>query len=266
MHGPALLTICLALAKAIIAVPYAATQDFENNYGYNAALIAAPLWHMASGTCMPSAAEDGQGHQTNGVDTDNCNINKLGHNCPPQPAWSGPNTGYYNIPGEPFANIPTYFKTQYCSNLNQWRVLYYVYFKKDTGHKSDWEGAVVVYEQSGESWVGTSIFMEQDGSHPSIPWGSIPNTFDGTDDWEQDGNTNRGRPKLYFGKWHHSVHQNMYTAAFKNTCPPTSDTDFRNNDYQFWSYWNLRSAEEYLPTSWDWGKANSPSTIDLCNY
>jgi hypothetical protein len=76
---------------------------------------------------MPSAAEDGNGHQTDGVGADNCNINELNHNCPKQPPWLGPNTPYDQIEGEPFyPNIPTYFKTQYCSDIKEWRILYYV--------------------------------------------------------------------------------------------------------------------------------------------
>jgi hypothetical protein len=40
----------------------------------------------------------------------------------------------------------------------------------------------------------------------------------------------------------------MYTDAFKNTCPPNSSDDFRNNDYQFNSANNMRSAIEHLPS------------------
>lgn len=80
---------------------------------------------------MPSAAENGNGQQTNGVNADHCNINKLHEGCPAEPQWLGPNTPYNKISGEPFyPNIPTYFKTQYCSDIREWRILYYVYFKK----------------------------------------------------------------------------------------------------------------------------------------
>ena len=85
------------------------------------------------------------------------------------------------------------------------------------------------------------------------------------DDWQNFQQRDRDHGKFYFGKFHHSVHQDWYTQAFKNTCPPTSGTDFRNADYQFWSYWNLRHTS-VLDRNWDWGKASSPAVIDICNY
>lgn len=87
---------------------------------------------MASGSCMASAAEDGQGHQTNGVKVPVV-LCAIGENqsggCPPQPQWQGPQTGYYNIPGEPFGNVPTYYQIGYCENDQSWRIYYGVYFK-----------------------------------------------------------------------------------------------------------------------------------------
>ncbi|KAI1091410.1 hypothetical protein F5B19DRAFT_503244 [Rostrohypoxylon terebratum] len=136
MKTKTLLSSALLLtAKSVLANNAIPDSAFWQNNGIAAAQAAAPAWFMASGTCMPSAAEDGQGHQTSGVDTDNCNINKLSNGCPPQPAWQGTNTFYGNIAGEPFSNIPTYYNVVKCGN--QWKIIYYVYFKKDTGHKSD---------------------------------------------------------------------------------------------------------------------------------
>jgi hypothetical protein len=73
-----------------------------------------------------------------------------------------------------------------------------VYFKKDTGHKSDWEGIVVKFKNAGDNnWVRSSVIMEQgrcqldalvhgdtdihdvDGHHPEISWSDVNDTFDG---------------------------------------------------------------------------------------
>jgi len=265
MKSFALASLALLGAKTALANNPISSSDFNNNGGLAAAQAAAPMWYMASGTCMPSAAEDGQGHQTNGVDTDNCNIDKLSNGCPPQPAWQGTNTFYGNVAGEPFGTIPTYWAAKQCGS--RWRIIYYVYFKKDTGHKSDWEGVVVNFDSAdgGNTYTRTSVTQEQDGNHPTTNWGDINDTFDGDNDWPAFQQKNRDHPKIYFGKWHHSAHTDWHTTTFKNTCPPNSDDDFRNGDYQFWGANNLRPASVLNP-SWDWGKATSPANIDVCSF
>ncbi|KAH0495973.1 hypothetical protein TgHK011_009495 [Trichoderma gracile] len=193
--------LLLLAAKSALANTPIPASDFSQNGGLAAAQAAAPMWYMASGTCMPSAAEDGQGHQTNGVDTDNCNINALANGCPQQPAWQGANTFYGNVPGEPWGTIPTYWKAAYCGNTT-WRIIYYVYFKKDTGHKSDWEGIVVEFTSpdGGNTYVRNRVIMEQgmayprspsdafvcvradcaiDGSHKPVDWDNLNDTFQG---------------------------------------------------------------------------------------
>lgn len=86
-----------------------------------------------------------------------------------------------------------------------------------------------------------------------------------TDDWQAFQQRNRDHGKFYFGKFHHSVHQDWHTTSFKDTCPPSSGDDFRNGDYQFWARSNLRHVS-VLSTGWNWGKASSPANIDLCTY
>lgn len=160
--------LLLLAAKSALANTPISASDFTQNGGLAAAQAAAPMWYMASGTCMPSAAEDGEGNQTNGVDADNCNINALAHGCPQQPTWQGANTFYGNVPGEPFGTIPTYWRAAYCNGDSSgsdpsWRIIYYVYFKKDTGHKSDWEGIVMRFTSpdGGNTYVRESAIMEQ---------------------------------------------------------------------------------------------------------
>lgn len=134
--------------------------------GFQAAYAAAPMWYMSSGSCLPSAAEDGRGAQTNGVDPDYCNVSKLNSGCPPEPAWQGAQTYYGNIPGEPFKAVPTYYNVVHCNGDSSggdesWRILYYLYFKKDTGHKSDWEGVVQRFIRGDGGWIRESAIMEQ---------------------------------------------------------------------------------------------------------
>jgi hypothetical protein len=82
---------------------------------------------------MPAAAEDGQGHQTNGVDVTTvlCGIGQAqNEGCPQQPAWKGANTEYVNIPGQPWTRVPTYYQIGYCASDQSWRIYYGLYFKK----------------------------------------------------------------------------------------------------------------------------------------
>jgi hypothetical protein len=80
---------------------------------------------MASGSCLPSATEDGQGDQTSGVDASlvDCIItSNLSKGCPVDGTYRGANVWYYNVPGEPFADIPTYFAAKKCGE-NDWMSL-----------------------------------------------------------------------------------------------------------------------------------------------
>lgn len=117
--------------------------------------------------------ENGHGQQTNGVNTDNCNIGKLNSGCPPEPQWWGSGTHYANIPGEPFWQIPTYFNVVHCNGDSaggdeSWRIVYYVYFKKDTGHMSDWEGVVLRFIRGGGGWIRESAILEQGKKNPLL--------------------------------------------------------------------------------------------------
>jgi hypothetical protein len=73
---------------------------------------------MASGSCLPSAAEDGQGHQTNGVSPGaDCLVGaNLGVGCPGDNTYRGANVWYHNVTGEPFADIPTYYAAKQCAD------------------------------------------------------------------------------------------------------------------------------------------------------
>lgn len=77
------------------------------------------MWHFASGSCLSSAAEDGQGLQTDGVDVPVvlCGVNqKQDAGCPGDSSFQGFNTFYHGAPGEPFDVVPTYFATRKCGD------------------------------------------------------------------------------------------------------------------------------------------------------
>ena len=139
------------------------------------------MWNLPSGTCMPSPAEDGSGQQTHGVSAGGLLVDGLAKDCPTQPQWLGPKTPYKDIVGEPFSNIPTYFKVAKCEDDQSWRILYSVYFKSDATHKSDWEGAMVIWRSAdgGSWWTRDSISIDQHGKRHQLAWSDIPNTFNG---------------------------------------------------------------------------------------
>lgn len=62
------------------------------------------------------------------------------------------------------------------------RVLYDVYFTKDTGHRHDWEWAVVKLVPSGDeqqSLIRAGVWLEQDGDHPYFAWNKLFTYTDG---------------------------------------------------------------------------------------
>lgn len=138
---------------------------------------------MPMGTCMPSAAEDGAGHQTHGATVYSPRLitNTLDDGCPVPPQWYGARTEYRDVDGEPFEDIPTYFKVAKCEHDQSWRVLYSVYFKADATHKSDWEGAMVIWRSSdgGNWWTRDSIRMARHQKQTEVAWEDLPNTYDG---------------------------------------------------------------------------------------
>jgi hypothetical protein len=199
---------------------------------------------------MPSFGDNGQGGMNPGNAPDLCNLYKLNHNCPSPQPMNGPNTA-------PPA-FPTYYVVRQCPD-NSWRILYDVYFTKDTGHRHDWEWAVVKYVDDGtgsDNWVRDGVWMERDGDHPYTNWGDLDSTYFDDSDIDQNGQKNKDHPKLYFGKWHHPVFDTQQTQWFPITCPPTSEDDYRSDDYRYES-WSWLSPGSAIDLSWDYGSADS---------
>jgi len=216
-------------------------DQFENG---EAVKNAAPLWLFPSDTCMPSPAYSGTPPnvtQTQGNDPDNCNIFKLDNNCPEQPE----NTGSYTEA----TKFPTYYMTSKCDD-GTYRILYDVYYTKDTGHANDWEWIVLLFQPTSSDssqYRRTDVWLEQDGDHPSAPWDDFE-TFSGAN-YTVSGK-GFDRPKIYCAKFHHSTHSDSYTTAFEDTCPPDSDVDYRTDDY-FYDSTNWLVDGTTVPKDWD---------------
>ncbi|KAK2762285.1 hypothetical protein FQN54_001295 [Arachnomyces sp. PD_36] len=243
------------LASCALANNPIADSKFRDD-PIGAATDAAPLWFLPSGTCFPSSATNEDGSQNGGNDPDNCNIFKLDNNCPAQPDWTGEYTKAHDF--------PTYALVRKCDDINEWRILYDVYFTKDTGHKNDWEWAIVTFVPSDNgTYVRDSVIMENEGDHGFSTWADLPYTYDS--DIHEDAQ-DKDHAKLFISKWHHSVHTTDHTDTFKDTCPPSGNVDFRNNDYYYASGDWLIDGHN-IPADWDWGSADSsPMAFDEGGY
>lgn len=116
--------------------------------------------------CYPEAAEI-NGVQVQGVDSDLCFSSQNGGCADPGP-WNGPNS-----PGNPF---PVYYTVRQC-NDNEWRVAYSIYFKKDSGHKNDWENSIVIWNGDGNgNWIRSGTLLSMHSGWDYIQWDQIQNT------------------------------------------------------------------------------------------
>ncbi|KAM0645877.1 hypothetical protein ACHAQF_000194 [Verticillium nonalfalfae] len=154
------------LTSANDAIPGSA---FENS-GHEAAIAGAPMYHFGRSwdrkPCYPEAGQT-DGVKTDGVDSDLCFSSQNGGCADPGP-WNG-----VNSPGNPF---PVYYTVRQC-NDNEWRVAYSIYYKKDSGHKNDWENSIVIWNGDGAGgWKRSSTLLGWHGGWDYIAWGDIQNT------------------------------------------------------------------------------------------
>jgi hypothetical protein len=156
---------------------------------------SAPAWFLDQATCFPDSAII-NGQPNAGLDPGSNCLTPLG-GCPTQPPLNGERTQA--------ASFPTYYTMQYCDDDADdisWRISYDVYFPKDSGHRHDWEFAIVKWKkQTDGSLLRDAIWMEQDPNIQHYIWDNI-DTY--TTDVAEAG-TNLNHPKLYFAKWHHSI-------------------------------------------------------------
>ncbi|KAI6226691.1 hypothetical protein M3Y95_00647400 [Aphelenchoides besseyi] len=226
------------------------SEDWFGGDGKGAAAASAPMFFFGkprgNKPCYPEAAEH-NGQQTNGVNQDNgvhANLNK---------GCADPGN---NRKGNPF---PVYYSTNKCDN-NHYRIVYSIYFKKDSGHKSDWEWVAVEWERQGQSnnFVRKSIFLSQHSSNQRIDWNKIQNTADDINDWESLGQKDKNHAKVYVGAFYHAIWQDRKTS-FDSVI--NTNSEFRSRDYYFTPEYNDLRPANVVPKNWDWGKATSSPQV-----
>ncbi|KAF3936985.1 hypothetical protein ABW19_dt0208990 [Dactylella cylindrospora] len=233
---------------------------------------SAPLWLLPIGTCLPTSAVSEQGIQNNGTESDICQLyGSLNSDCPIQTPFDG---SYSKSTA-----FPTYFLFRYCPNVNQYRVLYDLYFQKDTGHKHDWEWAAITFKQNQTTdwrWRKDKLILQNEGTNSVFDWKDIPEAYSEGDDIHNNSGPNGDHPKLYIGKFRHSVHMYPFTSALSkrqcmyNGAPVYGNWDYREADFYY-------PAQEWLVSGdvvrkgWTWGKSDSPppaflsdGKYDLC--
>ncbi|KAG9233350.1 hypothetical protein BJ875DRAFT_49242 [Amylocarpus encephaloides] len=214
---------------------------------------AAPLWHFDIKTCFPTTGVQPDGSQTSSLPSDLCGVltgGILDKGCPVQQKMNGPET-----PSTPF---PTYYVARRCDKDGSWRVVYDVFFQKDTGHPYDWEWAAVKFLPNADgNYIRDGIWTEQDGNRPYTKWANVPHTFDGPDDKPQNNNKDRDHPKAYFGKWKHNVGL-IFNDPFANDClgAVVNKKDYHSDDYAFYAADNL-VVNMAVPANYAYGDADS---------
>jgi hypothetical protein len=101
---------------------------------------------------------------------------------------------------------------------------------------------------SGINWHGATFPTRSTGQFYRVPPITYADAITDSgllsdSDFDQDGVRDQTHPKLYFGKWKHALYETPRTDEQKNNYVPTGD-DFRNDDYYFLAYNNLRNAAD----------------------
>ncbi|KAL9949944.1 hypothetical protein ACHAP6_000693 [Verticillium nonalfalfae] len=237
------------LTSANDAIPGSA---FENS-GHEAAIAGAPMYHFGRSwdrkPCYPEAGQT-DGVKTDGVDSDLCFSSQNGGCADPGP-WNG-----VNSPGNPF---PVYYTVRQC-NDNEWRVAYSIYYKKDSGHKNDWENSIVIWNGDGAGgWKRSSTLLGWHGGWDYIAWGDIQNTVNNDGDLFDQGAKDRNHAKVYQGFYYHATFSTRKTSL--NTCANTRD-EFRSNDWYFLPDGTWLHNGDLIQDGWDYGSADTnPSSL-----
>lgn len=252
------LLTCL-FATASVILPYVAANDripgsMFTSDPHGVAMAAVPMWHFGRPRgmkpCYPEDAVQADGSQTNGNDPQY--QTNIGKGCADTGDWHGQNSQ-----GKPF---PTYYTVSRCSD--SWRVTYYLYFKHDSGHKSDWEWVSVVWWQDGNSdqWYRGALLQSYHKGQKAEGWGNIQNTISGDADKMDQGAKDRNHPKVYVGAYHHAMFTTRYTA--NDNAGSTPGEEFRSNDWFFLPWDTTVQNDSRLNPSWNWGAAwSSPGNM-----
>ncbi|KAF1999782.1 hypothetical protein P154DRAFT_554604 [Amniculicola lignicola CBS 123094] len=260
----AVLATLSGVAVANSAIDGALFHD-DDGYGpgHAAAMSSTPMWHfgrpLGQNPCYPEAAET-NGRQTDGNSPDS-GINPSRGCADPGP-WTGQNSQ-----GNPF---PVYYTIKQCS-ANDMRIGYSIYFKHDSGHKSDWENVIVKWSKPDESvnnWTRVEALLGFHGKWKSYGWNDIQNTVDGWADLMTQDKKGANHPKVYVGAWGHAVFHDRYTPLSTwNALAPRKE--FRSNDWYWFPDDGSVQPGTLIKDEWEWGQADTnPATLrtwrDIC--
>lgn len=252
-------------ATASVMLPFVAANDripgsMFTSDPHGVAMAAVPMWHFGRPRgvkpCYPEDAVQADGSQTNGNPA--IFLGDIGKGCADTGDWHGPNSQ-----GNPF---PTYYTISKCDD--SWRVTYYLYFKHDVGHESDWEWVSVVWWQDGDSdqWYRGTLLQSYHKGQKAERWADIQNTINGDDDKMDQGAKERNHPKVYVGAFHHAMFTTRYTG--NDNAGATPGEEFRSNDWFFLPWDTTVQDDSRLDPNWNFGAAaSSPGKFkgQICN-
>ncbi|KAI2465951.1 hypothetical protein F4781DRAFT_371514 [Annulohypoxylon bovei var. microspora] len=240
--------------------------------GHKAAMAAVPMFHFGrphgSKPCYPESAQI-NGKQADGNDPDAGNWANLNRGCADPGAWLSPKKGG-PLQGNPF---PVYYSINQCKD-HEFRVSYSIYFKHDSGHKSDWEGVTVVWKGDGNNnWERTHLMFGQHGGYDVKKWSDIQNTFNGKSDQSSNGAQRKDFAKVYVGAFYHAIF-NTRKTSIDTADPGDKQAEFRSNDWFVWPWDSLVQPGSLINPNWVWGEADTnPPTLSnpskgayICNH
>ncbi|KAF3063759.1 hypothetical protein GL218_02486 [Daldinia childiae] len=232
--------------------------------GHKAAMAAVPMFHFGrphgANPCYPESAQI-NGNQVDGNDPDSGNWSNLGRGCADPGPWINPKSGGPGQ-GNPF---PVYYTINQCKD-HEFRVTYSIYFKHDSGHKSDWEVVSVVWQgDSNNMWTRSQLMLGQHGGYVTRNWGDIQNTFNDSGDKSTNGAKNRDHAKVYVGAFYHAIFDTRKTSI-DTADPADKQAEFRSNDWFIWPWDSLVQSGSLIHSDWVWGKADTnPPTLSNSN-
>ncbi|KAF2664509.1 hypothetical protein BT63DRAFT_483213 [Microthyrium microscopicum] len=273
----ALLFWCVLLSQCFpsLAIPFASVGNLtiarDTFTGYrdadfksdpmSIALAAAPIFLFARDTghspCYPeSAIKLGSNPPEKNPGTDG--------NLGPAGIWTGvdcTDPGPYNGAYTKGRSFPLYVTPKYCSDLNQWRITYSVYYVHDgamsEGHRHDWEDVTVVWTptENEDNWQRNSVLLSQHGGRAHLGWGDVE-TVNGDEDVRDTSHGNyRAHPKVYVGFFKHPHFANKDDSFLtEDNLPSQRDEEYRSDD---WYY--IPTASDLVPGSviGDWSAPNN---------
>ena len=174
---------------------------FTDNNGFQAAVEAAPVWLFGRSwnrnPCYPDSATVNDGQSPN-----------PGTGPSGGPLGANPNPGDCRTPGpwngiySQGASFPNYINAIYCTDRDQWRVTYSLYYVHDgalsEGHKHDWESATVAWGRApdgSDQWQRQALILSEHSGHNTYSWNDIESVDDAGDRDESTGQYKR-HPKV----------------------------------------------------------------------